>query len=132
MSTTEEQARPVRTDGGRVVRVQVTPVAFRDPPLLNAVGVHEPFALRSVVELVTGSGAYGLGESYGDLPHLSRLRRAAEELVGLALSVGVGGQHRVDPVARPQQALQPVGVDRLAEVQEAPAAPGPDRRSARF
>ena len=80
MSTTEEQAR---TDGGRVVRVQVTPVAFRDPPLLNAVGVHEPFALRSVVEVVTDSGAYGLGESYGDLPHLQRLERAAPELAGL-------------------------------------------------
>ena len=71
------------TDGGRDVRVQITPVAFRDPPLLNAVGVHEPFALRSVVELVTDSGAYGLGESYGDLPHLQRLERAAAELVGL-------------------------------------------------
>ena len=84
MTTIQDQpARTPRTDGGRVVRVQVTPVAFRDPPLLNAVGVHEPFALRSVVELVTDSGAYGLGESYGDLPHLQRLERAAAELVGL-------------------------------------------------
>jgi glucarate dehydratase len=79
----DQQARSPQTDGGRVVRVQVIPVAFRDPPLLNAVGVHEPFALRSVVELVTDSGAYGLGESYGDLPHLQRLERAAADLVGL-------------------------------------------------
>jgi glucarate dehydratase len=83
MTTQDQQTRTPRTDGGRVVRVQVTPVAFRDPPLLNAVGVHEPFALRSVVEVVTDSGAYGLGESYGDLPHLRRLERAAGELVGL-------------------------------------------------
>jgi glucarate dehydratase len=84
MTTIPDQpVRFPRTAGGRVVRVQVTPVAFRDPPLLNAVGVHEPFALRSVVELVTDSGAYGLGESYGDLPHLQRLERAAAELVGL-------------------------------------------------
>jgi glucarate dehydratase len=73
---------PSRTDGARVVRVEITPVAFRDPPLLNAVGVHEPFALRSVVEVVTDAGAYGLGESYGDLPHLQRLQRAAAELAG--------------------------------------------------
>jgi glucarate dehydratase len=71
------------TDGARVTRVEVTPVAFRDPPLLNAVGVHEPYALRSVVQVHTDAGATGLGESYGDLPHLARLRRAAEELVGL-------------------------------------------------
>jgi glucarate dehydratase len=73
----------VATVGAVVTRVDVTPVAFRDPPLLNAVGVHEPFALRSVVEVVTDSGTYGLGESYGDLPHLQRLQRAAAELVGL-------------------------------------------------
>src|ERR671920_394925 len=69
----------------RVTRVEVTPFAFRDPPLLNAVGVHEPYALRSVVQVHTDGGVTGLGESYGDLPHLSRLRRAAEELVGTAL-----------------------------------------------
>jgi glucarate dehydratase len=70
-------------EGARVVDVVVTPVAFRDPPLLNAVGVHEPFALRSVVEVVTDAGQYGLGESYGDLPHLQRLQRAAQQLVGV-------------------------------------------------
>ncbi|MFF1461940.1 hypothetical protein [Streptomyces sp. NPDC058330] len=37
------------------------PVAFRDPALLNAVGVHEPFALRAVVEVTTGDGLTGLG-----------------------------------------------------------------------
>jgi glucarate dehydratase len=72
-----------RTDGVRITDVQITPVAFRDPPLLNAVGVHEPYALRSVVQVHTDAGVTGLGESYGDLPHLGRLRRAAVELVGL-------------------------------------------------
>jgi glucarate dehydratase len=67
----------------RVTRVEITPVAFADPPLLNAVGVHEPFALRSVVEVVTASGHYGLGESYGDAPHLRRLQLAADAMVGV-------------------------------------------------
>ena len=67
----------------RITAVNVTPVAFRDLPLLNTVGVHEPFALRSIVELVTDSGVYGVGESYGDLPHLQRLERAAQLLIGL-------------------------------------------------
>ncbi|KAK5175409.1 uncharacterized protein LTR77_000548 [Saxophila tyrrhenica] len=63
----------------------VTPVAFHDPPLLNAVGVHEPFALRSIIEVVTdreenGKAIYGLGESYGDATHISRLQRAAERI----------------------------------------------------
>ena len=83
MTTAAPVTRPAATDSPRVVRVQITPVAFADPPLLNAVGVHEPFALRSVVEVVTDTGLYGLGESYGDLPHLHRLQLAADALVGL-------------------------------------------------
>ena len=34
----------------RITKVTVTPVAFADPPLLNAVGVHEPFALRAIID----------------------------------------------------------------------------------
>jgi glucarate dehydratase len=63
--------------------VRITPVAFRDPPLLNTVGVHEPFALRAVVEVVTEDGVVGLGETYGDAVHLDRLRRAAAEIRGV-------------------------------------------------
>jgi glucarate dehydratase len=37
----------------RIAAVQITPVAFKDPPLLNAVGVHEPFAIRAIVEIRT-------------------------------------------------------------------------------
>jgi glucarate dehydratase len=67
----------------RIQDVHITPVAFRDPPLLNTVGVHEPFALRAIVEVVTDSGVSGLGETYGDARHLARLRAAAAELTGV-------------------------------------------------
>ncbi|MEZ0072324.1 glucarate dehydratase family protein [Planotetraspora sp. GP83] len=63
--------------------VHVTPVAFRDPPLLNAAGVHEPWALRTIVEVVTDEGLTGLGETYGDLDHLGKVRDAARSLIGL-------------------------------------------------
>jgi glucarate dehydratase len=66
----------------RIKDVHITPVAFRDPPLLNTVGVHEPFALRTIVEVVAEDGTYGLGESYGDAKHLTRLRDAAAALAG--------------------------------------------------
>ncbi|MPZ85196.1 MAG: glucarate dehydratase [Actinophytocola sp.] len=67
----------------RIQDVRVTPVAFRDPPLLNTVGVHEPFALRAIVEVVTDSGLSGLGETYGDAAHLARLHKAALQLTGV-------------------------------------------------
>ncbi|KAJ5171841.1 glucarate dehydratase [Penicillium capsulatum] len=62
----------------------ITPVAFHDMPLLNSVGVHEPFALRSVIEIIT-DGTYGLGESYGDSAHLARLQKAAEKIKGCSI-----------------------------------------------
>jgi glucarate dehydratase len=67
----------------RIARIDITPVAFRDAALLNAVGVHEPFALRAIVELTTESGATGLGETYADDTHLARLRAAADAINGL-------------------------------------------------
>jgi glucarate dehydratase len=67
----------------RITNVLVTPVAFRDPALLNAVGVHEPYAIRSIIEVETDQGIAGLGESYGDLGHLERLRMVGEALRGV-------------------------------------------------
>lgn len=64
--------------------VRITPIAFRDPPLLNAAGIHEPWALRSIIEIETASGRVGINESYGDLPMLEALAKAAPALQGLS------------------------------------------------
>jgi glucarate dehydratase len=66
----------------RITGARITPVAFDDPPLLNAVGVHEPYALRAVIQLDTDAGVVGLGETYADEGHLRRLRAAAGALAG--------------------------------------------------
>lgn len=66
-----------------ITDVRITPVAFADPPLLNSVGVHEPYALRSIIEVETAGGLVGLGESYGDAKHLHRLGVAAEAIRSL-------------------------------------------------
>ena len=49
-----------------ITHVRVTPIAFRDGPLLNAAGIHEPWALRSSVEIETSDGRVGISETYGD------------------------------------------------------------------
>ncbi|NUT36831.1 MAG: glucarate dehydratase [Hamadaea sp.] len=63
--------------------VVVTPVAFPDPPLLNSAGVHQPWALRAIVEVRCDDGLIGLGETYGDAPHLAVMRTAAAAVAGL-------------------------------------------------
>ena len=64
--------------------VRVTPIAFRDPPLLNAAGIHEPWALRSILEIETASGLVGINETYGDQSMLDVLAKAAPALHGLS------------------------------------------------
>ena len=67
----------------RITGVRITPVAFVDPPLLNTVGVYQPYALRAIIQLDTDAGLVGLGETYADQAHLARLRAAAEAITGL-------------------------------------------------
>ncbi|OLB80896.1 MAG: glucarate dehydratase [Actinobacteria bacterium 13_2_20CM_2_71_6] len=66
-----------------VTGVTITPIAVQDPPLLNSVGVHQPYALRSIVEVHTDAGITGLSEAYGDDPTLANLHKAAAALPGL-------------------------------------------------
>src|SRR5262245_59584888 len=67
----------------KIKRVTVTPIAIKDPPLLNASGIHEPYALRSILEVETDTGIVGLGETYGDAPVLATLQLVSSELIGL-------------------------------------------------
>nr|WP_183130444.1 glucarate dehydratase family protein [Rhodococcus sp. SBT000017] len=69
---------PVLITGARI-----TPIAFVDPPLLNTVGVHQPYALRAIIQLDTDAGVVGLGETYADTAHLARLDEAARAITGL-------------------------------------------------
>jgi len=49
----------------RITDFHITPIAISDPPLLNAAGLHAPYALRVIVEVVSDDGIYGLGELPG-------------------------------------------------------------------
>lgn len=56
--------------------MHVTPIALSDPPLLNAAGLHAPYALRIVVELVTDSGVSGVSEIPGNVRTEGKLAQA--------------------------------------------------------
>ena len=71
----------------RIADVRVTPIAFRDPPLLNAAGLHEFWALRSIIEIETGDGRVGLGESYGDAEKLADLADYIETVRGVGYRI---------------------------------------------
>jgi glucarate dehydratase len=66
----------------KISGITITPIAFADPPLLNAAGVHEPFAIRAIVEIATDEGLTGLGETYADARHFEALEAAARSIEG--------------------------------------------------
>ena len=68
----------------RITDVRITPIAFRDGPLLNAAGIHEPWALRAIVEFETSDGRVGISETYGDEPMLRVLDQARPLVLGLS------------------------------------------------
>lgn len=67
----------------KITEMRLTPVAFPDPPLRNSTGCHEPFAIRTVIELRTDDGLVGWGETYGGSGPVAELEAAREAVVGL-------------------------------------------------
>ena len=66
----------------KIVDLRVTPIAMADPPLLSSYGLHAPYALRSVVELVGEDGLTGAAETHGGEGTLRHLARARDAVVG--------------------------------------------------
>jgi len=66
----------------RIQEMHITPIAITDPPLLNAGGLHAPYALRTIVELVTDDNVYGLGEVPGSAATTEALEAAREIIIG--------------------------------------------------
>jgi glucarate dehydratase len=103
----------------KIVAVRVTPIAIKDPPLLNAAGVHEPFGLRSIIEVQGANGLVGLGETYGDAPVLGLLMRVRDSLVGLSAFDVNGLLARVKSAAAQVSAS---GATRHVEMELAPGS----------
>src|SRR5689334_22776458 len=66
----------------KIVDMHITPIAIADPPLLNAAGLHAPYALRTIIEIVTEDNLYGLGEVPGSADTTTALEAARDVVVG--------------------------------------------------
>lgn len=66
----------------KISQMEITPVAMPDPPLRNSVGVHQPVALRVVVQLTTDEGLTGLGEAHGGSKRVESLHAARAAVLG--------------------------------------------------
>src|SRR5690242_17203197 len=66
----------------KTVDVRVTPIAMADPPLRSAYGLHGPYALRTIVELVGEDGITGAAEAHGGDRILQDFARVRDRLIG--------------------------------------------------
>src|SRR5688500_8647310 len=66
----------------RIAEMRITPIAVSDPPLLNAAGVHAPYALRTIIELVTADNVTGVSEIPGSARVNAALEQARDLVVG--------------------------------------------------
>ncbi len=67
----------------RISDIHISPVAVPDPPLLNAAGLHAPYALRLIIEIVGADGMSGWGEIPGSEATRLALELAAERIIGM-------------------------------------------------
>ncbi|MGI5282266.1 enolase C-terminal domain-like protein [Nonomuraea polychroma] len=70
----------------RIIRATATPILISDPPLLNVLGVHQPYTPRTIIEIETDDGVTGIGETYGDTDYLDVARKLADALPGRDLT----------------------------------------------
>jgi glucarate dehydratase len=66
----------------RINEMRITPIAVSDPPILNAAGMHAPYALRTVIELLSDDRISGVSEIPGSARTNAMLDRARDVVVG--------------------------------------------------
>jgi glucarate dehydratase len=69
-------------NGPKIKYFNITPIATVDPPLLNAAGIHAPYALRTVVELITDDNISGISEIPGTIDIDKALAESRELIIG--------------------------------------------------
>lgn len=76
------ESSPPRGPALAITRLNVTPIALADPPLLAASGCHGPYFLRNIIEVETDAGVVGIGETSGGERVTEGLEAARSEVVG--------------------------------------------------
>ena len=66
----------------KITDLRITPIALVDPPLRSAFGLHAPYALRTILEVVADNGLVGLSETHGGDAVLRDLEAARPLLIG--------------------------------------------------
>ena len=64
-----------------IVEMRVVPVAMADPPLRSAFGLHAPYALRTIIELISDDKIVGISETYGGDAQVKQLEALRSQVI---------------------------------------------------
>ena len=90
----------------KIQDINITPIAIVDPPLLNAAGLHAPYALRIIVELITDDNITGISE----IPGTTDIERALHECKHLIVGQDPFETNKINDILRGH-----FGTDNIAE-----------------
>lgn len=66
----------------RITDFRIHSIAMADPPLRSSYGLHQPYALRNVVELESEDGVVGIAETYGGEQPAAGLENLRGRIIG--------------------------------------------------
>ena len=66
----------------RIRDLRVHSIAMADPPLRSSYGLHQPYALRNVIEIQSEDGIIGISETYGGDEPAKALEAIRGKLIG--------------------------------------------------
>ncbi|MEZ5040602.1 MAG: enolase C-terminal domain-like protein [Saprospiraceae bacterium] len=61
---------------------RIHPIAIADPPLRSSYGLHQPYALRTIIELESHDGIIGINETYGGESQVQALEQLRSKVIG--------------------------------------------------
>ncbi len=62
--------------------LRIHSIAMADPPLRSSYGLHQPYALRNIVEIESVDGITGIAETYGGENPRAALEKLREQILG--------------------------------------------------
>ncbi|MBU63186.1 MAG: glucarate dehydratase [Opitutae bacterium] len=65
----------------RITDLRIHSIAMADPPLRSSYGLHQPYALRNVIELESEDGIIGIAETYGGEEPATALENLRDRVV---------------------------------------------------
>jgi len=66
----------------QIVEMKVHSIAISDPPLRSSYGLHAPYALRTIIELISEDGIAGISETHGGDAIAQGLQAMRSHIVG--------------------------------------------------